>query len=177
MDLRRATLADIPMLEDWDRQPHVIACYGADSGDWPWAEEIAKQGDYQEIFIGLDAGRPVGVVVIIDPAREPSHYWGDVGDGLRAIDIWLGAATDLGRGLGGQLMRQAIDHCFSDDRVDAILIDPLKSNHAARRFYRRLGFVEEGERVFEVETCLVHRLTRSAWHAAAAPGSEQLDRA
>mgnify|MGYP003467119708 CR=1 FL=1 len=34
---------------------------------------------------------------IIDPALEESHYWGDIGPDLRAIDIWIGSPGDLGR--------------------------------------------------------------------------------
>lgn len=167
MKLRRATSDDIARLEHWDEQPHVQACYGEDDGDWPWAEEIDRQDAYQEIFLGEVDGRPVGVVVIIDPANEPSHYWGDIEPGLRAIDIWLGEASDLNRGFGTRLMTLAIEHCFAVSSVHGIVIDPLLSNVDALRFYKRLGFVEEGVRVFESEPCQVCRLSRAAWDQSA----------
>jgi hypothetical protein len=47
--------------------------------------------------------------------------------------------------------------------VTAIVIDPLASNTRAHRFYRRLGFVPEGRRMFGDDDCLVHRLTRLTW--------------
>ena len=45
------------------------------------------------------------------------------------------------------------------------MIDPLASNTDAIRFYRRLGFVDEGERCFgddSDDVCLVMRLARDA---------------
>jgi RimJ/RimL family protein N-acetyltransferase len=75
-------------------------------------------------------GRPIGFVQIIDPAREESHYWGDCEPNLRAIDIWIGEADCLNKGYGTQMMRLAIERCFADPSVTAILIDPLASNTA-----------------------------------------------
>ena len=59
-------------------------------------------------------GRPIGFVQIIDPAREESHYWGDAPGGLRAIDIWVGEADDLGKGYGTEIMKLALVRCFTD---------------------------------------------------------------
>ncbi len=42
-------------------------------------------------------GRAVGFVQAIDPAREESHYWGDVPEALRAIDIWIEEEADLAK--------------------------------------------------------------------------------
>lgn len=103
-------------------------------------------------------------MLIIDPAREPTHYWGEIEDGLRAIDIWLGPPDALGRGYGTAMMSIAIDRCFADPAVKAIVIDPLMTNVDAQRFYRRLGFTDVERRQFDDHSdCLVMRLDRSAW--------------
>jgi len=102
----------------------------------------------------------VGFLDIIDPRREASRYWGDVPPGLRAIDIWIGAPADRGRGLGAEMMRQAIARCFASRDVTAILIDPLASNARAIRFYERLGFRPVERRWFAEDDCLVMRLDR-----------------
>jgi len=47
--------------------------------------------------------------------------------------------------------------------VAASLKKPLASNTRAHRFYRRLGFLPEGQRMFGDDDCLVHRLTRLTW--------------
>jgi aminoglycoside 6'-N-acetyltransferase len=61
------------------------------------------------------------------------------------------------------MMRLALDRCFSDPAVTAVLIDPLFSNLRARRFYERLGFRALGQRRFGTDECIVYRLERQAW--------------
>ncbi|MBW4489639.1 MAG: acetyltransferase [Trichocoleus desertorum ATA4-8-CV12] len=48
-------------------------------------------------------GRAIGFIQIIDPTLEESHYWGDIAANLRAIDIGIGEATDLGKGYGTKM--------------------------------------------------------------------------
>ena len=160
--LRRATLDDLPTLRHWDAQPHVAAASG-DDGGWDWENEIPRDVNWAEMLMAELDGRPIGFVQIIDPAREESHYWGDCEENLRAIDIWIGEARDLGKGYGTQMMRLAIERCFAEPSVTAILIDPLASNTRAHRFYERFGFVAIGPRRFGADDCLVYRLERDGW--------------
>jgi len=162
IQLRPAKPEDIPVLQYWDTQPHVIAATGSDASS-DWAEDIGLTGPAFQTLISEQDGRPVGVVQIIDPAEEPTHYWGDCERNLRAIDIWIGEPDCLGQGLGTQMMRQAIERCFAAPEVTAILIDPLESNTDAQRFYRRLGFEVVGPRRFGDDDCTVMRLMRAGW--------------
>ena len=163
MHLRPATPADRELLEYWDEKPHVIECYGEDDDDIDWAFELPRDVDWREYLIAEVDGRPIGIVVIIDPLREETRYWGDCEPNLRAIDIWIGEEADLGVGHGSQMMRLALDRCFSDPAVTAVLIDPIESNTKARRFYERVGFREIDRRVFENELCTI---TRADWSAS-----------
>ncbi|CAD5256148.1 GCN5-related N-acetyltransferase (fragment) [Imperialibacter sp. EC-SDR9] len=61
------------------------------------------------------------------------------------------------------MMKQAINRCFNDPEVTAILIDPLASNVVAIRFYERLGFQFVEERTFDTSDCKVYQLTRELW--------------
>lgn len=157
--LRPASPADLELLRRWDEEPHVVASDPND--DWGWEVELARAPDWREQLIAEVDGRPIGFLEIIDPAREDDHYWGDCPPNLRAIDIWIGEADALGQGYGTQMMRQAIQRCFADPSVTAILIDPLQSNTAAIRFYERLGFRAVGPRRFGEDDCLVMRLDRA----------------
>jgi aminoglycoside 6'-N-acetyltransferase len=158
--LRPATQADAPLLRAWDEQPHVIASTGADDRD-DWDEQLARTVPWREFLIAEAHGTPIGLLHIIDPAEEETHYWGDCEANLRAIDIWIGPPHFLGQGWGTRMMRAAIAHCFATPAVTAILIDPLESNIRARRFYERLGFRPLGPRRFGDDDCIVYRLDRS----------------
>ncbi len=171
--LRPATPADIPLLEAWDREPHVIAC-SSDRPDLevafdgiPWAEELAEQSDvtwYRIAEVDEGAGpRPIGVLQVCDPHLEPTHYWGEIEPGFRAIDIWIGPPDALSKGYGSRMMTLAINDAFASPEVKAIVIDPLNSNTDAHRFYQRLGFRRIERRMFGEDDCLVMRLERADW--------------
>jgi aminoglycoside 6'-N-acetyltransferase len=167
--LRPATLADVPTLDRWDREPDVISATSDDpdaekafEGAY-WPDELAMQSDVYRYYIAELEGRPIGAMLIIDPHLEPTHYWGEIEPNLRAVDIWIGAAADRGSGYGEQMMQLAFQRCFEEPKVTAILIDPLNSNTRAHRFYQRLGFEPVGRRTFGDDDCLVHRLTRAEW--------------
>jgi aminoglycoside 6'-N-acetyltransferase len=161
MILRWATPADLALLRHWDEHPHVIAA--APNDHWDWQAELARRPAWRELLIAEEGGRPIGFIQIIDPAEEETRYWGETPPGLRAIDIWIGEAADLGRGHGTRMMRLALERCFADPSVTAVLVDPLAANVRAHRFYMRLGFVPVGHRRFGEDDCLVHRLERVDW--------------
>ncbi len=164
--LRPATMADVPRLQHWDRQAHVIAASPED--EWLWDIELARHPDWRAILIAerhqqqtRDKGRPIGCVQIIDPAREETHYWGSVPPHLRAIDIWIGEESDLGHGYGTAIMRLALGYCFKELEVCAVLVDPLAMNQRARHFYEKLGFQFVEYRHFECDYCAVYRFERA----------------
>jgi len=169
--LRPAIPTDVVWLELWDDDPAVIACSTDDPNATmafegiDWAEELAMQSEFYEYFIAELDGRPIGAMQICDPHNESTHYWGEIAPNLRAIDIWIGAAADRGKGHGAAMMRLALRRCFADPRVTAIVIDPLASNTRAHAFYRRLGFKPVGRRTFGEDDCLIHELTRHDWLA------------
>jgi aminoglycoside 6'-N-acetyltransferase len=161
ISLRPATPADLGLLRHWDTQPHVIAAKDPDDeDDWEWETELARSPPWREQLIAERNGRPIGFVQIIDPAQEDSHYWGEVPQNLRALDIWLGEAADLGKGYGTQIMQRALARCFADANITAVLIDPLASNTRAHKFYERIGFRFVARRWFGDDACLVYQITR-----------------
>ncbi len=171
--LRVATREDATALARWDRAPHVIAATSDDGGglDIDWHEALSRQGPASCWYLAEWNGRPVGAMQIIDPAREPSHYWGACPDHLRAIDIWIGEKAKLGHGLGTRMMGWALSHCFASPEVVAVLVDPLASNVRAHRFYRRLGFRFVEKRRFDGDECHVYRLDRADWEGREPPPS------
>lgn len=165
MKLRLATPEDLGTLNSWEKKAHVISAKGADfdGEDRWWEEQLPRVVPWREILIAEDQGRPIGVVVIIDPKDEEDHYWGNVEADLRAIDIWIGEESDLGKGHGTKMMCMALERCFAPPRVKAVLIDPLASNADAIRFYERVGFKSIGRQTFGEDDCLVMKITRDEW--------------
>lgn len=171
--LRDARPDDIPTLTQWDGRDHVIRC----STDDPeattafdgidWAEEIALATElgprvWQVLIAEIEQPegqwRSIGAMEVIDPHREPTHYWGDIEENLRAVDIWIGEPDLLGAGWGTRMMRTVLSDIAADPAVTGVVIDPLLSNEAAQRFYRRMGFRDVGPRWFDDDHCLVMRL-------------------
>jgi aminoglycoside 6'-N-acetyltransferase len=167
--LRRAELSDVPLLDRWDRQPHVISATTDDPAaekafqDTYWPDELAAQDEHSRYLIAELDGRPIGAMQMIDPHQEGTHYWGAIQPNLRALDIWIGEPDCLGKGYGETMMRLAFQLCFADPAVTAIVIDPLASNARAHKFYRRLGFEPVGRQMFGDDDCLVHELMRVDW--------------
>ena len=166
MRLRSATPEDRALLEHWDRQPHVTAA-GGDDDFFDWQAELPRGLPWRELLLAEIDDRPIGFIQIIDPQAEETHYWGEVGAGLRAIDIWIGEASDLGREYGSKMMQLALDRCFAEPAVEAVLVDPLAANHRAHRFYERLGFSRIERRLFDGDDCWVYRIDRQDWHPPA----------
>lgn len=156
--LRPATIEDLALIQYWDTQQHVIDCDPDD--DWDWEKELLRDPVWREQLIATLDNEPIGFIQIIDPLEEETNYWNIREKGKRAIDIWIGEAHHLNKGYGTQMMKLAIKRCFENTEVTAILIDPLKSNTKAHRFYERLGFQFLEERVFDDAACFVYELQR-----------------
>lgn len=158
--LRPATIEDLTLLKYWDTKQHVIDCDPDD--DWNWEVELKRSPEWRQQLVAELNGEPLGFIQIIDPYLEETHYWGDVPPNKRAIDIWIGEETHLNKGYGTTMMELAIDECFKNPAVDGILIDPLKSNVKAHRFYERIGFEFVEEREFDGTPCYVYELFRAS---------------
>ena len=170
MYLRPAIASDLALLRRWDEQLHVIA---ANAGDKRiWEVELSQSPDWREQLIAEINGSPIGFIQIIDPAREESHYWGEITQGLRAIDIWIGEQSNLGKGHGSAMMNLALARCFSVSEVSAVLVDPLVSNKRAHRFYERCGFRFVERRWFGADECCVYRIRRGEFAPSSRQGAE-----
>ncbi|MEB2776408.1 GNAT family N-acetyltransferase [Algoriphagus sp. D3-2-R+10] len=158
MILRPASINDLELLKYWDTKQHVIDCDPDD--DWNWEMELSRNPEWREQLVAELDQKPIGFIQIIDPYLEETHYWGKVEPNKRAIDIWIGEENNLNKGYGTIMMELAIQRCFKNPSIDGILIDPLKSNSKAHRFYERLGFEFVEERAFDETACYVYELKK-----------------
>ena len=159
LTFRRASTDDVMLLDVMSNAPHVFPSLGTDQ-PWDWPREV--EASWQEVWIiDLSATtKPIGVVVVLDAAADPSGYWGEVSPGTYAMDIWISDASQLRKGYGTVMMKHAIDRCFHVHNAHTILIDPLAKNEGAIAFYQHLGFEVIGPRTFGADECIVLRLRR-----------------
>ena len=140
--LRRATAHDALTLEQWDTEPDVIAATTDDDvvdrafGGLDWREEILQSTDDSYYLLAELDGRPIGAMQIIDPHTESTHYWGDIEPNLRAVDIWIGAPDDRGKGYGAAVVQAALEHAARNGCTSA----SLRSGPKSVPLYERLGF-------------------------------------
>jgi len=161
LTLRKATKQDLELLRYWDNQPHKKE---ADPfSDWQWETELGTEVTWREQLIAEISGRPIGFIELLHCAEDPEHYWGDVPDSWMAIDIWIGEASDIGRGYGSQMLSQALERCFTSTLIRTVVLDPISTNIRARRFYERHGFRFVEERWFDLDLCAVYRLDKADW--------------
>lgn len=161
LKLRKATIGDLALLQAWDEEPHVNKSDPND--DWNWETELVKSYDWRELLIAEVNEVPMGFIQIINPAQEETQYWGEMEEGYRAIDIWIGPPEYLGKGYGTIMMKLALKRCFESKEVNCVLIDPLTSNVRAIKFYERLGFRFVEDRRFGEDECKVYQFVREDW--------------
>jgi len=169
LDLRPAKLSDEALLRGWDEQAHLIASNPNDRR--AWEVELNRKPDWRELLIAEIDEHPIGFMQIIDPAVQENRHWGEVAEGLRAIDIWIGEGGNLGKGYGTEMMKLALARCFSVAAVSAVVVGPLVRNVRAHHFYERLGFQFVERRWFGADECLIYRLHRAEFARAAQGGA------
>lgn len=156
--LRPTTIKDLALLQYWGTKRHVFDSDPSD--DWNWEYELSRNPVWREQLIAEYNDEPIGFIQIIDPYLEETHFWGDVDKDQRAIDIWIGEERNLNKGYGTIMMRKAIERCFKNPQVHKVLVDPLKSNVGAHRFYERLGFKFCEDKVLGDLLCCIYKLER-----------------
>ncbi|HBR69763.1 MAG TPA: hypothetical protein DEA55_10355 [Rhodospirillaceae bacterium] len=108
---------------------HISAIWGWDEAqqDKIAAEEFAESG----IIIIQADGRDVGVLQVEEKAQQ-----------IHISQLWISREFQ-GRGIGSavtiELLKSAEIKGFS------VRLHVLKTNHGAKRFYERFGFVPDGE--------------------------------
>jgi len=161
----RATLTplredDLPRIADWLVRPHVRRWYettpekirGYLSADW-----IAP------FLLRLDAV-PVGYCQLYRPHdyAASTHPYCDLPHGALGLDMFIGEADLIGRGLGGRFLAAIAERARAEGRP-CLFADLAPDNASAIRAYRKAGLEDHGE----CETpwgrvlLLVRRLERS----------------
>jgi RimJ/RimL family protein N-acetyltransferase len=97
-------------------------------------KEIKKKNS--SMFVAEDSGRIIGNSTVNRNNTEKSSHVGDIG-AIVLKKYWHNV-------IGTRLMEKSIEAAKKDLKLDLITLDVHGDNKAARRFYKKLGFVELG---------------------------------
>lgn len=137
---RPATALDMPMLEGWQREPHVARWWEAS----PYTPEDFEPDPKISLWIVERDGKPFAFMQDYDVhGWGPDHHFAYLPQGSRGIDQYIGAPDMIGQGHGPAFMAQHIAVLFAAG-VPVIGTDPHPDNARAIKVYGRLGFGATG---------------------------------
>lgn len=137
------TEAGLPLIRRWLEAPHVARWWGsAESG----VAEVAAhlRGASVAPFLMTQQDRPIGYLQIYGADGDPFWSGHDLPRGTFGLDLFIGEADAVGRGLGPRFLELAIARLYAMPEVVRIQIDPDPRNAAAIRAYEKAGFERAG---------------------------------
>lgn len=157
MELRPATLADVPALAALGResftaafgdlyQPQDLAEFLAEAHDERLiASEIAG-GECRHRLAVADDGTLLGYckLRVNGKLSELSH----AADPIELAQLYC-AGSATGQGVGAALMDWVLGEAIAGEH-DAIVLSVYSENHGAQRFYKRYGFAKTADTTFRV---------------------------
>jgi RimJ/RimL family protein N-acetyltransferase len=103
-------------------------------------QRIANSGRFVDGWLDLGIEEQERLVGEID-ARQPPR---SMPQGVYELGISLFETTDRGRGLGTEAVRLLTRYLFENEDADRVQASTWVENHAMRRVFAKLGFLEEG---------------------------------
>ena len=149
MDVRLRDLArdDLPLVERWLHADHVQRVWGDPTSNLRLVREAPSDGGGRSV-IEAD-GRAVGLVLWQHPTRRELDVAGltDVPTSVVDMDIMIGDATAVGRGVGSAAISLVAEAALSDPEVPFVMACAAVDNAASRRAFAKAGF--QPDRVFD----------------------------
>ncbi len=144
----KVTEADLPMLVEWHRHPHVAEWWGAcGSVDEAREEYLPRAEDASAAipYIAYWDGEAIGFAQSYVAMAAGDGWWTEERDpGVLGIDQFLADEQRLGQGLGTWMVREFVEFLFRDLSVTRIQADPAPGNARAIRCYEKAGFRRVG---------------------------------
>jgi aminoglycoside 6'-N-acetyltransferase len=136
--------SDLELVRDWLRAPHVAQWWGDPEEEFAELESHFEDETIEPFLVAAD-GKPIGYLQSYDPHRIADHPFGDQPAGTRGLDLFIGEADHVGRGLGSELLQAFADRAFAAG-LRRLVADPDPRNARALRAYLKAGFHPIGER-------------------------------
>jgi len=143
--LREVTEDDLVLIERWLHADHVRSTWGDPDAHLRLLGTPPADGCWRAI-IEAD-GREVGLVLWQHPTRQELDVAGltDIPQSAIDIDIIIGEADAVGRGVGSSAIRLVVDAAFSDPAVPFVMACARLDNLASQRAFAKAGFRKDRE--------------------------------
>jgi RimJ/RimL family protein N-acetyltransferase len=167
--------SDFRTLGEWLNRPHVAEWFGGPTTFEQVERDYSADVDSAVVrpFVAELEGVPVGWIQAYVVMGADPEWWIDESDpGARGIDQFLADASNLGRGLGSQMVAQFVARLFGDPQVTKVQTDPAPHNGRAIRAYEKAGFRRVGTVTTPDGPALLMRIHRADWLAERATASE-----
>ena len=146
LSFRRLEPGDLPLLHRWLNTPHVLEWW---DNPGPSPEKVEadylptmQEGSTTRCYLILHGGVPIGFIqeYLIDDHPEYGRCV-QVEAGAAGVDLLIGEAAFVHRGLGAPILRRALDEIvFARPDVTCCIIGPAVTNRVAIRAYEKAGF-------------------------------------
>lgn len=144
LSLVALTEADLPLIHRWLGQLHLAHVWNPpDEGIAEIASHLART--HVAPYLIRNGTQPVGYLQTYH--ANPDEFWAahDLPRETYGLDLFIGPAELIGRGLGSRAVGLAVRHLASLPDAARLHIDPDPGNLAAIRTYEKVGFRCSGE--------------------------------
>lgn len=137
---RKVTMDALPMLLEWQAQPHVREWWDSDE---PYDQEELSDPRVSRFIVSSD-GRPFAFMQDYSVHGWEEHHFAHLPKGARGIDQYIGDAMMIGGGHGTAFIGARLSVLF-DRGAPVIATDPHPDNERAIAVYKKLGFEPSGQ--------------------------------
>ena len=134
-EFRRATTADIAVLNKWRLLPHV--------GEWWGTEDLFDEEGFSDPrvvqWVVSFSGRPFAYIQDYTVHGWENHYFADLPIGSRGIDQFIGPTDMVGIGHGTAFIGKRVQALF-EAGAPVVATDPHPDNARAIAVYEKIGF-------------------------------------
>lgn len=136
---------DLSLIERWLRAGHVRRYWGESEENACLLREPPAERHWRAI-IEAD-GHKVGLVLWQHPTRQELDEAGlhDIPESVIDIDIMIGEAAKVGRGIGTAAIRLVADAALADPSVPFVIAATVVGNTASQRAFAKAGFRNDRE--------------------------------
>ena len=138
---RPMTAADLPLVQRWLQQPHVVEWWGDPDEQYRLVSGDLDEAPMDQFIVSI-GGRDFGYIQCSDLSDWNSGF-GAHPKGTRGIDQFIGEPDMVDRGHGSAFIRAFIERTLANG-APRVVTDPDPVNERAVRAYEKAGFARAG---------------------------------